>query len=53
MLCGSLDGREICERMDTYIVMAETLCCPPEIITKLLRGYTPIEKKKLKKIEVS
>ena len=53
MLCGSLDGREICERMDTYIVMAETLCCPPEIITTLLRGYTPIEKKKLKKIKVS
>ena len=27
-------------RMDTY--MAESLCCPPETITTLLIGYTPV-----------
>ena len=30
MLCGSLDGKEIWERMDTCMCMAESLCCPPE-----------------------
>ena len=30
MLCGSLDGKEIWERMDTCICMAESLCSPPE-----------------------
>ena len=25
-----------------YIYMAESLCCPPETITTLLIGYTPI-----------
>ena len=49
MLCGSLDEGGIWERMDTYIFMAEIICCPPETITKLLTGYTPIENKKLKK----
>lgn len=53
MLCGSLDEGEFGERMDTYIFMAEIICCPPETITKLLTGYTPIENKKLKKIKVS
>ena len=28
--------------MDAYICMAESLCCPPETITTLLIGYTPI-----------
>ena len=28
--------------------MAESLCCPPEAITILLIGYTPIQNKKLK-----
>ena len=28
--------------MDTCICMAESLCCPPETITALLTGYTPI-----------
>ena len=27
----------------TCIYMAESLCCSPEIITKLLIGYTPIQ----------
>ena len=42
MLCGSLDGRGVWERMDTCICMAESLCCTPETITTLLIGYTPI-----------
>ena len=29
--------------------MAESLCCPPETITALLTGYTPIQNKKLTK----
>ena len=29
--------------------MAESLCCPPDIITGLLIDYTPIQNKKLKK----
>ena len=32
--------------MDTCIYMAESLCCPPEIITTLLAGYTPVQNKK-------
>ena len=35
--------------MDTCICMAESLCCPPEIITTLLIGYTVIQNKKVKK----
>ena len=33
------------------ICMAESLLCSPETITTLLRGYTPIQNKKLKKKE--
>ena len=36
--------------MDTFICMAESLCCPPETIMTLLTGYTPIENKKFKKM---
>ena len=50
MLCGSLDGREVWERMDTYIRMAESLRCSPETITTLLIGFTPIQNKKFLKI---
>ena len=46
MLCGSLDGRGVRGRMDTCIYMAESLCCPPEIITTFLAGYTPVQNKK-------
>ena len=42
MLCGSFDGRGVWGRMDRCICMAESLCCPPETITTLLIGYTPI-----------
>ena len=27
--------------------MAEFFCCPPETITTLLTGYTPVENKKI------
>ena len=50
MLCGSLDGRGVWERMDTCICMAESLCCSPETITTLLIGFTPIQNKKFLKI---
>ena len=33
-------------RMDTCICVAETLSCPPETITALLTGYTPIQNTK-------
>ena len=39
--------------MDTWICMAESLHCPPETITMLLIGYTPIQKRKLKKSKLS
>ena len=34
---GEFGGEYIC------ICMAESLCCPPEIITTLLISYTPIQ----------
>ena len=46
MLCGSLDGRGVWGRKDTWICMAESLCCAPETITTVLIGYTPKEDKK-------
>ena len=49
MLCGSLDGKGVWGRMDTYICMAESLH-PPQTITTLLIGYITIQNKKLKKI---
>ena len=42
MLCGGLDGRGVWGRMDTCICMAEFLCFPPETVTVLLIGCTPI-----------
>ena len=36
MLCGSLEGRRVWERMHPCICTAESLCCPPETITTLL-----------------
>ena len=49
MLCGSLDGRGVWGRMDTWISMAESFRCSPELITTLLTGYTPTHNKKFKK----
>ena len=37
MLCGSLDGRGVWGKMDTYICMAESLCCVSINITRLFR----------------
>ena len=39
MLCGSLNGRQVGERMDTYICMAESFYSPPETITTWLISY--------------
>ena len=36
-------------RMDTCTRVAESFCCPPEIIIILLIGYAPKDNKKLKK----
>ena len=44
VLCGSLDEKGAWGRMDTCICVAKSLCCPPETITTLLIGYTPIQK---------
>ena len=48
VLGGSLDGRGVWGRMDTYIRMTESFCCSPETIT-LLISYTSIQNKKFKK----
>ena len=48
MLCASLGGSGVWERMDTYICMAESFCCSPETITTLLISYNPIQNKKFK-----
>ena len=42
MLCGSLDGRGVLGRVDTCICMAEFLSFPPETVTVLLIGCTPL-----------
>ena len=47
MLCGSLDGRGVWGKMDTYICRAEPLCCSPETITTSLIAK-PTQNKKLK-----
>ena len=52
MLCVSLDGRGVWERMDICICMDESLCYPPETVTALLIGYTSIQNKKFEKISV-
>ena len=48
MLCGSLDERGLCRGLDTCMLMAKSLCCPPESITTLCTGYIPIQNKKFK-----
>ena len=47
MLCGSLDRREVYGRMDICVCMAESLCCPPEMITTLLISYVCMHAKSL------
>ena len=43
ILRDNLDGRGVWGRMDTCVCVAESLCCPPETITTLLIGFTPIQ----------
>ena len=43
MTCGSLDGRGVWGTSDTCVCMAESLCCPPEIITTMFISYTPVQ----------
>ena len=45
---SSPDGRGVWRRMDTCICMAESLHCPPEILTVLLMGCTPVQNEKFK-----
>ena len=45
MLCDSLEGSGVWEKVDTRIYMAESLPRSPESITTLLISYTPIQKK--------
>ena len=45
---GSLDGRGVWRRIDTWVSMAESLCCASKTITWLI-GYTPIKNKRLRK----
>ena len=48
MLCGSLDGSRVWERMDTFMCMPESIRCTPEIVTVFFITYTPIQNKKFK-----
>ena len=48
VLCGSLDGRGVREKIDTCIWMTESLHCSPKTILTLLIGYTPIQNEKFK-----
>ena len=49
VLRGSQNGRRGCGRMGTWFRLAEPLCCPPETITALLIGCTPIQNEVKKK----
>ena len=48
VLCGSLDGSRIWERMDTCTRIAESLCRSLETVTTLLISYTLTQNKKFK-----
>ena len=57
MLCGSLEGRRVWERMHPCICTAESLCCPPETITTLLMAVlqhriTGLLKSKIKSLSI-
>ena len=49
MLCASPNGMGVRGRMNTFIWMAESLCCWHEATTTLLISYTPIQNKKFEK----
>ena len=46
MLCGSLNGRGVWERMNVYICMLESLRYSSEIVATLLIGCSPVLNKK-------
>ena len=46
VLCGSLDGRGVWRRMDTYVCMIESLPCSPETITTLFVNWLDPNTKK-------
>lgn len=48
MLCGTLDGRGVWGRLDTWIYRAGVPPLLPETIMMFLIGYTPIQTKCLK-----
>ena len=50
MLCDSLNGKGIWERMDKYIRIAKSFLCSPESVTTLLISYIPIQNKFFKKM---
>ena len=52
MLCVSLDGKGVLERMDTCMCLAESVCCPPETVTTLLIDYNIKEKVKKQQSEL-
>ena len=43
-------GEKSGENGHMYIRMAESLHCPPETITALLIGYTPVKNKNVRKV---
>ena len=47
VLCGSLDGRGVWGRKDTWICVAQSLRCLLETTTALLIVYNPKQNKKL------
>ena len=47
MLCGSLNGKGVWERMDTCIYMVKSFCCPPET-RNIVNCCTPIKNIKFK-----
>ena len=49
MLCGSLDGRGVCGRMDIRIGTTKSIHYSPETITALLIGYISIQNKNVGK----
>ena len=38
---------EIWLRIDTFVCIPESLCCPPEMVTTWLIGHTPVQNKKV------
>ena len=41
IFCNNLNRKRIRKRIDTYMCIAESLCCTPETSTPLLINYAP------------